>query len=402
MLSQEQESLLNEVCAQDGFKDFTFSVEEGCKKGDNFLGNVRIINVKENGMSKEKSYVLKCAETDLRVRSQIPVHSLYERERFVYETLLPTFEIFQQSRALKYPFKSYTKLRGCSVKDGDECLLMNNIKDAKFQMLDRKNGMDADHVSHVFRELAKFHSVSLAMKHLLPETYQSLTSNLEDVWQEMPETQGSYLRSTEKAFDHALKIVEGHEKATKALEKCQIELNNIFSATAMESNKLVVTHGDSWCNNMMFKYEDPGNLCTPTSMCFLDWQICKISSPAMDLFYFLFLSGSKFALDNHQTFLDEYYETVQKNLQHLGLDTNEIFPYELFQQHCKQNSAACMCIAMCLLHHVLMHENHATNFVELANDGLIFEKFMNQETYSDEYNSRVRDIICMMVDHEYI
>lgn len=122
----------------------------------------------------------------------------------------------------------------------------------------------------------------------------------------------------------------------------------------------------------------------------------------MDLFYFLFLSGSRLALDNHQTFLDEYYETIHTNLQHLGLDTNKIFPYELFQDHCKQNAAACMCMAMFLLQHVVMHEDETTSFVELANDGHIFEKFMSQEKYSDEYNSRVRDIIFMMVEQEYI
>lgn len=273
MLNHQQESLLNKVCAQDGFKDFSFSVEAGCKKGDNYLGNVRLIKVKENREDKRKSYVLKCAESDLRVRAQIPVHTFFERESFVYKTLLPTFEAFQQRMALKHPFQSYTKLRACSVGDADEFLLMDNIKEAKFQMLDRKNGMDADHVSHVFKELAKLHSVSLgrffapselvryikhvlAMKHLLPETYQALICHLqEDVWQKTPEIEQSYLRSARKVLDHALKIVSGHEKATHALTKCKMEINNIFGAAAKESNKLVVVHGDPWCNNMMFKYQ---------------------------------------------------------------------------------------------------------------------------------------------------
>lgn len=158
------DELIKKFCRENGIENFSVSIEENAsKKGDNYLGNISLIAVRDEDANKVVHLVLKAAETNPNVRAQMPIRDAYEREVFLYETVLPTFEAFQQRHPMKYPFKAFTKLVGSSLEQGQECLLMENIKCQGFTMLQRTKTMDDHHISLVFREIAKLHSISLGL-----------------------------------------------------------------------------------------------------------------------------------------------------------------------------------------------------------------------------------------------
>ncbi|CAG9770979.1 unnamed protein product [Ceutorhynchus assimilis] len=399
MLTDEQTALVEQISKKNGFENFSITVEQGSNKGDNYLGNIFLITVKENDENLKKCFILKCAESNEEVRKQMPIHDAYEREVFLYQTVLPTFEEFQKKYNMKYPFKAFIKLLGSSLEKNKEFLLMENIKDQGFKMLNRKKTMDEKHIALVMKELGKLHSVSLAMKQLEPDTYQHLIKNLDDYFMKNKNVMDSFRKSFGITFDIALKLVKDNPKATKAITEYKQEFHKTLEDLEDEKNRLVIVHGDAWCNNMMFKYEDPNNL----SMCFLDWQISKIASPVSDLFYYFFSAASKPILDDHRIYLQLYYKTIQENLESVGCNAQAIFPFKLLQEHWEKFAKIGVFMSVGMLQAFLKDEKDAKSFVEMTEGGQnLMDQFWKDEEFSEEYCQRMRDIIFMMVENKYI
>ncbi|CAG7818691.1 unnamed protein product, partial [Allacma fusca] len=53
---------------------------------------------------------------------------------------------------------------------------------------------------------------------------------------------------------------------------------------------LVSCHGDSWVNNMLFRYDDPADKTCPTEMIFVDLQLYREGCPTTDLAYMFYTS----------------------------------------------------------------------------------------------------------------
>lgn len=78
----------------------------------------------------------------------------------------------------------------------------------------------------------------------------------------------------------------------------------------------VVNHGDTWTNNLLFKYDDSGR---PVHVTLIDFQVCRYTSPAMDIQYFLFTSVRDDVIDSRVSdLLDAYLGALNKQLEELG------------------------------------------------------------------------------------
>jgi len=75
---------------------------------------------------------------------------------------------------------------------------------------------------------------------------------------------------------------EWHKYVTK-LRRIQENLHELVVETTRSNEKglNVLTHGDLWLNNIMFKGQ---------SVRFLDFQLVNFTSPAIDLHYFIYTS----------------------------------------------------------------------------------------------------------------
>ena len=76
-----------------------------------------------------------------------------------------------------------------------------------------------------------------------------------------------------------------------------------------------VLHGDFWCNNMLFKYEDD----KPTHLKMLDFQISHIGHPLYDILYFLYSSTVADVRQQHMnTWLAFYFNSLTTALKKLN------------------------------------------------------------------------------------
>ncbi|XP_057334053.1 uncharacterized protein LOC130673134 [Microplitis mediator] len=69
----------------------------------------------------------------------------------------------------------------------------------------------------------------------------------------------------------------------------------------------VINHGDCWINNMMIKYDEQGNI---VDHVFVDFQMSRYGTPAIDLQYFFNTSVSEKVLNEHKASLMEHYQEV--------------------------------------------------------------------------------------------
>lgn len=78
----------------------------------------------------------------------------------------------------------------------------------------------------------------------------------------------------------------------------------------------VLCHGDMWCNNVMFKYDEAGQ---PVDCLLVDYQMCNHNSPVIDLLYFIFTSPKQsLKLSHIDHFLQFYHTHLVANLKRLG------------------------------------------------------------------------------------
>lgn len=116
--------------------------------------------------------------------------------------------------------------------------------------------MNNAHLSKILKEYGKFHAISLAMRHRKPETFQKLAEKVRvnmmtdffirtrKVFRGLVERVCNHLEKVGKnelALAYRLFDVDGIEKLVKDITK--------------RDKYSIISHGDSWCNNFMFKYK---------------------------------------------------------------------------------------------------------------------------------------------------
>lgn len=78
----------------------------------------------------------------------------------------------------------------------------------------------------------------------------------------------------------------------------------------------VLNHGDSWVNNLMFRYENG----KPVAVIFVDYQMSYYSSPGLDLNYFINTSPCNEIRENQiDDILHVYHDNFSVILKSLGV-----------------------------------------------------------------------------------
>lgn len=72
-------------------------------------------------------------------------------------------------------------------------------------------------------------------------------------------------------------------------------------------------------------------------MCFVDWQVIRVASPALDLHYNIFNSTDKeFRQAEYHNLMAHYHKQLSAMIRRLGSDPHTLYPWADFQRHLKQ------------------------------------------------------------------
>ncbi|KAI5645889.1 ecdysteroid kinase domain-containing protein [Phthorimaea operculella] len=289
---------LQNILAED-YPDVTiheFEGAPGSKRGDNYTSMVFRVTLKgirkvaeADGSSEheepwEGSIIYKCLPDSILRREAFKSDELFCNEVAFYTKIWPAFSAFQaQWEKVKNPFKAIPK---CYLAQND-LVVLKDLKRMDFVMPDRRKGLSIEQTYFVMKQLAQFHALSLAMKCDNPEGFYELLNARDGIFEVffVAENQEYYRGYYIEAIRNAIEMVEeeladAEDKdhyLDKLKEFCDEEtfFQRMVDLVAAKEPLAVITHGDCWTNNLLFRYVN-GDIAESTGVV-VDYSILLVS-----------------------------------------------------------------------------------------------------------------------------
>ncbi|XP_055544367.1 uncharacterized protein LOC129729655 [Wyeomyia smithii] len=170
-----------------------------------------------------------------------------------------------------------------------------------------KTQLDSEGSKVVLAKLAKFHAASHAL--LKDVTNKNLIENSTGLFNAKSSEGVQFIKENFSIFTEELAKWSGFEKYSAKLHNVLPNFHQlsekIFSQNSETACFAVLNHGDLNYNNILKKYND-----TKTSVLdvlFIDFQLSFWGTPAVDLFYFLYLVCDKQNRESNKESLIQYY-----------------------------------------------------------------------------------------------
>lgn len=253
--------------------------------------------------------------SDLATAGNLDAFGLFQVETEMYKHVLPLFENLYEKRGIDVKFgPNYYKIAGAPQVDH---LVLEDLKASNFKNVNRLEGLDLQHVENVLDLMAKYHSASAVyFETIKPYSERLMVGPFDKRNREMftdfnkkisSALKEALIRNYDNGEYYANKLVRGVYEHTD-------EILDFFKVKPDEFN--VLTHGDCWSDNIMFKYNDKNEL---KETKFVDFQKSKYGSPVSDLYNFLLTSVSlDIKIKQFDHFISYYHERLAMNLEVLG------------------------------------------------------------------------------------
>ncbi|XP_049762398.1 uncharacterized protein LOC126088310 [Schistocerca cancellata] len=251
-----------------------------------------------------------------------------------------------------------------------DLVLLEDLSAQAFQVLDSRPPLDLEHCRLTLRTLAAFHAASILLERrtgapldtLFPEICKEnlLTGEEENL------ATGWFRTSVKGICSLAELIRPGADKA-RIEGTCWQLLDAIQPSTKYRN---VLTEGDVWVKNLMFRYDGEGR---PSEVRLIDFQLVRYVPPAYEIGFFLHLSTSRELRSAHlEDLLREYHSALTSRLVAGGVDAARELPWsELVSSYRQLRLGG---VVMAPVHHQLtaMTGDVARKYVSAAD----FQRFM--------------------------
>ncbi|XP_047494063.1 uncharacterized protein LOC125042469 [Penaeus chinensis] len=266
----------------------SWEIEDFTKKGDNYSAMVTSVKLDfaVNGDNGSLIYIVKVNPCHGREMFDDVTHKVFLKETEFYVKLLP-----QLNAVLEEAGMELLALPRCfygTVEKKKELLFLEDLRPRGFKMFDRRKGLDVAHASLVLEELARLHAASLLLEKKEPEYFKG--TYLNRGWAQMFEGVFNLSFVLGQHIDSAITMLNkigGYESAATWAGSLKPKLQEIFERQMEPSKYHVLCHGDAWNNNLLFSYREDGS---PEAVMFVDLQMCRRVSFAIDLNYLLYTS----------------------------------------------------------------------------------------------------------------
>lgn len=243
---------------------------------------------------------------------------------------MPFFKQFEESKGLiinENGFSEYPECYRTIDQEPFESLFLEDLSVRGFTIIDRRTeDVTADHVRLVMQTLGKFHAISFALKDQQPDKFNELASQLNEVFVRKDDDHLRYFfnKQSEAVFNSV-----SNEEDEHLLERVKLFYKNDALNVAADCLSLeltggasVISHGDCWQNNTMFRYDNDGK---PIEISFLDWQTTRHASPIIDIVYYMFCCTTKELRDNnYDNFLKVYHDSLSEHIRRLVFTGNDM------------------------------------------------------------------------------
>ncbi|TDG46856.1 hypothetical protein AWZ03_006740 [Drosophila navojoa] len=209
---------------------------------------------------------------------------IFDKEKLTYSSYIPEFEqmFMKKNKELSFGPRYYQPTNPASA----ELIILEDLGNRSFKNVNRQMGFDMAHTRAALDKLAQFHAASAVrfeVRGAYPEMYDRNLCSEEDKFKEFRETQANSLIKALPLYNAAYMESELQTYTSNAPDMFQAR------APKFEDEFCCLNHGDLHCNNIMFQYDEHGEI---TETYFIDLQMSRYCSPAQDLIYVLLSSVS--------------------------------------------------------------------------------------------------------------
>jgi len=341
------------------FGEVSFKCHPASKPGDNFMSDTFIGTATTQEGTSFRTFI-KILPTNTLMRDFAYNSGSHQREMSMYTEF---FDLLCDLRSEKgvsnidlsidVPHVYYTYLEekvDNEIDGSGTCILMEDVVASGFRMVDKHGGCDDDHVRLTLRSLSKYHALTISGlkkwknedgKVIYPEEAQFLTGKT------FYDEAASMYKDFMIQVLTRLEINGRQDLADFINEICNTKLPEILPPDTFENvgPLACILHGDYWCNNMLFKYEDSENSMKPTEAKMVDFQLSRMGHPLFDLLYFLYSSTLPELRKEHMvSWLSFYFNTLVEYLKKLEFELTD-YTFEDFMVDYKKKSIALMLLA---------------------------------------------------------
>lgn len=265
-------SLLESIATSYGFSNYNIETSAGSKYGDGMSGIMIAASIAgdrefDGKIHSEKLHlVCKLTPSNPERRKEFMTDVVFEREALAYNQLLPMLVDFQREKGLTNEecFNAYPKCYAAvaDATKNEYAVIMEDLRSRGYVLWPKGQSFDNAHAFTVIEGLAKFHATSFALKDQRPDDFKRI-SNLSD-----PYLKFLHMESGRKLFGASYERAKSALKDPKhiaiAEELCVNMLGVANEVLASGDEYSILSHGDCWINNMLFKYTDDTVSCTYT------------------------------------------------------------------------------------------------------------------------------------------
>ncbi|KAK5646580.1 hypothetical protein RI129_005044 [Pyrocoelia pectoralis] len=392
-LTKKQMEAVEECLKEVGIGNYTLRFSPGVDGDENMGGCI----IKADAIDRTKTeksltnFILKCSPPSKILRSMVPVKELYNIEIYIYSTVFPEFTRIQKEKNILNPFTSYPRFYKSLTDDGEEMLVLQNVKMLGYKHRDRQQPLDYDHILSIIKQYAKLHALSYAIRNQKPKLFESFEKNMRNhLFGNF--SFGGLAEMINQRTINAWKVLDPvkddllYDQFSYFAENPTQVLKNLIQST---SRNKVISHIDCGIPNILFKHEDASN--TLSDAILLDWQHARMDSPAVDLVTLVFSAGDKSTIEHFGDLVLEYYKCLSSFLKELGSDPEKILSYAILQEELKTYGIVGLFMATLLIYNyetptlpdVLHDESHEGGF-----------SYMYELKDRTSYDRRIRDTIC--------
>ncbi|XP_068624247.1 uncharacterized protein [Battus philenor] len=375
-------------------------------KGDSYLSEVIRIKIhgnKPDGETKHVQVILKTIPKNVCRRLTFRSDEFFKNEIIFYERVLPALLEFQSKKNMKEPFDKYTK-RFLTHCDGlNDVICLEDASLFNYGSAVRQEGIDFDHCKVTVKSLAQYHAMSFAMRDQEPEKFNKISNEVFESYYD-DRLWSWYSRFWHRISNIAIDAVEKEYPDSIYVEKIKQfavpERYKYMIKAVNDKTNGVMSHGDSWTNNFLYKYQNN----RPIDAKIIDFQLTRCASPVLDLTFFIYACTSQeMRLQHYNDLLKYYYEVLARQIRDMDSDPDKIYPWDVFMDEIKKYSYFGLAFSFESTPFIVLAPEDAVNMEMEGNEKLNIDDFWQVKPFkTKEGRLREANNVVHCVDNGYI
>lgn len=251
---------LDEIAKSERITEYTVQHEVGSKHGDGFMSEMTAVTLvgKLDGAEHRLDLICKRLPANATSQEEFKAHLVCERETLMYNTVLPLFEKLQRDKGIIEEDGFYAHPK-CYVAEfeannvAESVIIMQDLRASGYRMWPKGRITTVTNVRLLVQQMGRLHGLSFVLRDQQPEVFAKLVAIPESVMPAMESFAGVFKSSYERAISVLESDVDRNIMRHMRDNFLQLMKNSLD--LKLVGKTAVMVHGDTWNNNMMFKFE---------------------------------------------------------------------------------------------------------------------------------------------------